>query len=310
MEELVTSLSFDKSFSKKVDAVKKHFFSRGYEYTLSPGEYQSENALEDFLLTRKKGFCEHYASAAAILFRMMGIPARVIAGFQGGEFNPVGKYYLVQGRDAHAWVEIHNPEVGWKRIDPTSWIAPDRVRLGAAGYFLNLERPSIMSEEDFFAQVNNSFFRKLGFAADMYYYELSRRFLGYDYETQKYFFRKMGFEYQRPIKLFMICLGVCFFVVGIMFYYHNRKKKNQLEWEESYSDFLNLLSKKGLDTGRFKGPLTLKNEFIGIYPENSAGKNVFDQYMMLKYGTPGDKNRVKLLLEAVREATHLIKQQV
>jgi transglutaminase-like putative cysteine protease len=87
-------------------------------YTLDlPGE--EADPLANFLFGRKKGHCEYFASAMAIMLRTIGIPSRVINGFHGGEYNDLNGTYIVRGRDAHSWVEAYFPEYGWVTFDPT-----------------------------------------------------------------------------------------------------------------------------------------------------------------------------------------------
>ena len=108
----------------------------GFSYTLAPGPLPSEHALDYFLFSSKKGFCEHYAAAFTSLMRAAGIPARIVVGYQGGELNTWGspKYYTIRQSDAHAWSEVWLEGRGWQREDPTAIIAPDRVSYGAQGY--------------------------------------------------------------------------------------------------------------------------------------------------------------------------------
>ena len=78
----------------------------------------------------RKGFCEHYASAFTVVMRAAGVPARVVTGYQGGEFNPFGGYLIVRQSDAHAWSEVWLDGRGWTRVDPTAAVAPERIRGG------------------------------------------------------------------------------------------------------------------------------------------------------------------------------------
>ncbi|HKD13845.1 MAG TPA: transglutaminaseTgpA domain-containing protein [Candidatus Angelobacter sp.] len=98
-------------------AIEKYL--RGnFEYTLNlPGA--EDDPLANFLFKRKKGHCEYFASSMAIMLRTLGIPARVVNGFRGGEFNEVNHTYVIRGRDAHSWVEAFFPEYGWVTFDPT-----------------------------------------------------------------------------------------------------------------------------------------------------------------------------------------------
>lgn len=105
----------------------------GYEYTLEPGVY-GDNTADEFWFDRKAGFCEHIASSFVVLMRAMGVPARIVTGYQGGEFNQVDGYWIVRQSDAHAWAEIwqagkqnSNISGSWIRVDPTSAVAPQRI---------------------------------------------------------------------------------------------------------------------------------------------------------------------------------------
>ncbi len=98
----------------------------GYRYTLSPGLYGVHTA-DEFWFDRRAGFCEHIASSFVILMRALDIPARVVTGYQGGQLNPVDGYWTVRQSDAHAWAEVWLAGKGWQRIDPTAWVAPDRI---------------------------------------------------------------------------------------------------------------------------------------------------------------------------------------
>jgi len=105
------------------------FRTQGLEYTLEPG-VTSIDSVDTTLFDSKRGFCGHFASAYANLMRAAGVPARVVTGYLGGEWNPVGGYYLVRQSEAHAWTEVWLDERGWTRIDPTAVVAPERLQRG------------------------------------------------------------------------------------------------------------------------------------------------------------------------------------
>jgi protein-glutamine gamma-glutamyltransferase len=86
--------------------------------------------VDDFLFRTREGFCGHYASAFVTLMRDAGLPARVVTGYLGGEWNPIGGYFLVHQSDAHAWAEVWLTGRGWTRVDPTAVVAPERLRRG------------------------------------------------------------------------------------------------------------------------------------------------------------------------------------
>ncbi|MBC8025497.1 MAG: DUF3488 domain-containing transglutaminase family protein [Steroidobacteraceae bacterium] len=116
----------DAEFSR---AVLQWFQAQGLEYTLEPGT-TSLDSVDTTLFDTKKGFCAHFASAYATMMRAAGVPARIVTGYLGGEWNPVGGYLLVRQSEAHAWTEIWLDGRGWTRIDPTAVVAPERLQRG------------------------------------------------------------------------------------------------------------------------------------------------------------------------------------
>ena len=114
-----------------ITAVLNHFRRGGFRYTLEPPRL-GRDSVDDLLFVTRLGFCEHYASAFVVLMRALGIPARVVTGYQGGDINPVDGYLTVYQRDAHAWAEAWLPGQGWTRVDPTSVVSPMRIERGEA----------------------------------------------------------------------------------------------------------------------------------------------------------------------------------
>jgi transglutaminase-like putative cysteine protease len=113
-----------------VDRVLDKFNREAYVYTLKPGVQSGRDQIDQFMFQSLRGFCEHYASAFVFMMRAAGVPARVVAGYQGGEINPVNKTVIVHQFDAHAWAEVWIPDKGWVRVDPTAAVSPLRVEMG------------------------------------------------------------------------------------------------------------------------------------------------------------------------------------
>lgn len=115
-------------------AVLQHVRSNDYLYTLSPGRYgqSSPHVIDEFWLDRRMGFCEHFASAFVVVMRAMGVPARIVTGFQGWDAEPQDGYLIVRNANAHAWAEFWVDGRGWLRGDPTAAVAPNRVIRGLA----------------------------------------------------------------------------------------------------------------------------------------------------------------------------------
>ena len=112
-----------------IAALLQKFREEEYFYTLEPPRLDLDS-VDDFLFNTRRGFCEHFASAFTMLARAAGIPARVVAGYQGGEFNPISGYFIVRQSDAHAWSEVWLGGRGWVRVDPTAAVAPERIESG------------------------------------------------------------------------------------------------------------------------------------------------------------------------------------
>src|SRR5262249_8054876 len=129
VRELAQSWTAQNSNPRSITNNALQFFrTQGFRYSLSPGEYR-KNDLDQFLFHRRIGFCEHYAASFATLMRLAGIPARVVVGYLGGEYNDLGHFVLVRQADTHAWCEVWFPDSGWTRVDPTTAVAPGRASL-------------------------------------------------------------------------------------------------------------------------------------------------------------------------------------
>ena len=136
---------------EKANAIQS-FLIHNFRYSLDAPLAELDHPLEEFLFTRKTGYCEHYATAMVMMLRAVDIPARLVTGFHATEWNEYGNYYVVRQQDAHAWVEVHLPHSGWITMDPTppaidsvtsgspAWIAlgrmMDTVRLQWSRFFV------------------------------------------------------------------------------------------------------------------------------------------------------------------------------
>jgi protein-glutamine gamma-glutamyltransferase len=90
-----------------------------YQYTLDLQEVEHGDPVCDFLFNVKAGHCEYFASAMVLLLRTRGIPARLVNGFQMGEYSELADAYTVRQADAHSWVEAYFPKSKWVAFDPT-----------------------------------------------------------------------------------------------------------------------------------------------------------------------------------------------
>jgi transglutaminase-like putative cysteine protease len=102
----------------KARAIER-YLRRNYGYTLHLLSNTVPDPLANFLFERRKGHCEYFASAMAVMLRTVGIPSRVVTGFTSGVFNPLTGWQVVRASDAHSWVEAWIPGRGWMTYDPT-----------------------------------------------------------------------------------------------------------------------------------------------------------------------------------------------
>jgi hypothetical protein len=164
-----------------------YFNREEFFYTLEP-PLLGTHGVDEFLFTTRQGFCEHYASAFVFLMRAAGVPARVVTGYLGGEYNEIGNYYIVRQSDAHAWAEVWLKGQGWVRVDPTGVIAPDRVERSLS---------SALSDNaalPFMARNPPQWMRNLRLNWDTLSNRWNQWVLGYDNETQFAFLTRLGME--------------------------------------------------------------------------------------------------------------------
>lgn len=116
--------------SERLQALKSWFGQQRLQYSLTPPVLAGE-MVDGFLYGSRQGFCEHFAGAFVFMARAAGLPARVVVGFQGGEFNPGGNFWQVRSSDAHAWAEVWlASRQSWQRVDPTALAVPARLTQG------------------------------------------------------------------------------------------------------------------------------------------------------------------------------------
>ncbi|AYO54737.1 transglutaminase family protein [Acinetobacter wuhouensis] len=192
-------------------------------YTLSPGTL-GNNRIDAFLFQSKQGFCEHYASSFVMLMRYVGIPARVVTGYQGGELAPDGQSWEVRQLDAHAWAEVYQ-DGQWHRIDPTAIIAPMRLNQGMQ----NMMRDNSAIFGD--ATYSNlrlqqlSVLRTLRIWSDYASYQWQSKVVGYDADKQNSWMKKLGLDssYSYGLVLIFGILGLLAVYWGISKFYHRQQ---------------------------------------------------------------------------------------
>jgi transglutaminase-like putative cysteine protease len=174
-----------------VQAVLSMFNQQDFVYTLQPPLLEGDDLMDEFLFDTRRGFCEHYAYAFTVMMRAADVPARVVAGYQGGEVNPVNRTVIVHQFDAHAWAEVWLEGEGWRRVDPTAAVSPDRIEWGleqamqTEGSFLSGSPLSPLRFR------NILWFNQIRLRYDALVYTWQRFVLGYDRDNQYDFLNQL-----------------------------------------------------------------------------------------------------------------------
>lgn len=167
-----------------IQSIERWINQTNFRYTLSPPRLHN-NRIDEFLFETKAGFCEHYSSSFTFMLRAAGIPARVVAGYQGGEPSRNGNVWEVRQMDAHAWTEVWLEGQGWVRVDPTAFVAPERVEQGMDA--LTQARGATMFGDGAGAQISYQQYQMLQTLrrlSDQASYYWQKDVVGYDQDKQ------------------------------------------------------------------------------------------------------------------------------
>src|SRR5262245_6729708 len=190
------------------------FSTERFFYTLEPPTL-GQDMVDEFLFDTRRGFCEHYSSAFTVLMRAAGIPARVVVGYQGGELNEVGGYYVVRQADAHAWSEVWLAGRGWVRVDPTAAVAPERIEVGVAGAVAAAELPDFLRRSGLSTLAELRL--RLDVAWDYVNVAWDRWVIGFNPERQFELLARFGLgDWQRMILALTVTITALMGVVGLL----------------------------------------------------------------------------------------------
>lgn len=261
----------------------EHFRREPFVYTLSP-PLLGRDPVDAFLFEARAGFCEHFAAAFTVLMRAAGVPARVVAGYLGGEENPLGGYLLVVQADAHAWSEVWLEGRGWVRVDPTTAVAPERIErpilrvLGPGGVPVRFAFPD---SGPLAAGV-----RWARAAWDATGHGWNRWVLGYDYFRQRDLMERLGYRgatWRGLSAGLAAAAGV--FLVALAFALA-RRGAGALEPPEvrAYRRFCRRLDRTGVPRRPHEGPRALGSRIAQERPDLAdAARAVTEPYQRLRY---------------------------
>jgi len=286
VRDLAHSLTVQNPNSRGVVNNALQFFrTQGFTYSLTPGEYAD---LDEFLFRRRVGFCEHYAASFATLMRLAGIPARVVVGYLGGEYNDLGRFFLVRQSDTHAWCEVWLPEHGWTRVDPTSAVAPGRASFNLTSFLETRIASGQMGARGntFIARLlRSAVFTNVRFTWQTLSYEWDTRLLAFDADVQDVLLTSMGIASRGPVFLILEILLVAIALLAIYFAWMQRRTRSRVDRVKAlYQYFCRKTARLGVPRDPYEGPLDFALRAAQLLPnESSRIRQIADTYILLRY---------------------------
>jgi protein-glutamine gamma-glutamyltransferase len=268
-----------------VNAALQFFRTQGFSYSLTPGQYDN---LEEFLFRRRVGFCEHYATSFATLMRLAGIPARVVVGYLGGEYNDLGHFFLVRQADTHAWCEVWLPENGWTRVDPTSTVAPGRASLDFTSFLETRIASGQMGSRSnaFIAQLlRSAVLTNVRFIWQTLSYEWDTHLLAFDADVQDVLLTSMGIASRGPVFLVVEILLVAIALLAIYFVWMQLRTRSRVDRVKAlYEYFCRKTARLGVPRDPCEGPLDFARRAAQSLPnESNRIRQIADTYILLRY---------------------------
>lgn len=257
-----------------VDRAYRLFSQDPFRYTLD-APVLGEHTVDEFLFESRAGFCEHYASAFAVMMRMAGIPARVVTGYMGGYYNPLGEYLLVRQSDAHAWTEVWLEGPGWTAVDPTAAVSPARIDRGSLGA---VPEPRFWMDVPWLRDMKNS--------ADIVQQRWNDWVIEYGARQQESLLAPLGLGSLTPASLVLtlvLTLGLLgLIVVPLVLRIKGPAEKDPAR--RAWLRFLRTLNGMGYSASLSRGPLELATDAAACFPENREGiLSVSELYARSRY---------------------------
>lgn len=280
------------------DAALTMFRNEAFFYTLRP-PLLGQHAVDEFLFTTRRGFCEHYASAFVFLMRAAGVPARVVAGYQGGEMNPVDGFLTVRQSDAHAWAEIWLAGQGWVRVDPTAAVAPSRVEQGISAALAAGEPLPMLAriDIDWLLRIRNRWE-----AANNAW---NQWVLGYNPQRQREVLSRLGFrepDWRSMTAALAVLCGAALLIITLWSLY---QRKTLDPAQRAWRRYCTRLGAYGISRAEWEGPLEFAARVARERPDLAAlTEEAAKHYADLRYGT-GSKTQLRQL----RECSHRLPQR-
>lgn len=281
--------------ARRVEAALDMFREQPFRYTLNPPLLAETDPMDDFLFRTRAGFCEHYAAAFVYLMRLAGVPARVVTGYQGGDYNHHGDYVIVRQSDAHAWAEVWLDEAGWVRIDPTGAISPERVDRGL--------HAALDSGVGFMARREQGWVRELVLTLDRIDNWWTEWVLGYGPETQRQVLSSMtGVDVDWRQMVYGMVAGVAGFMLAFAGLWSVRQWRARDDAPgRAWRRFCARLAGAGLARYPHEGPMDYAERVSRARPELArAAQDIATRYARLRFGPRPDAGETARLARRVQ----------
>jgi protein-glutamine gamma-glutamyltransferase len=269
-----------------IERAMAYLRSQPFQYTLTPPALGAQ-PVDEFLFETREGFCEHYASALTVLLRAAGLPARIVMGYQGGELNGIGGYYIVRQSDAHAWTEVWLADAGWVRVDAVAAVAPERVALGFDG----------VAGEAAAAALRTGWGRQAVFFWDAVETRWQAWIIGYGPELQRALLESLGFDNLRRAQRSAVLLGLAVtttvaLLLGLSLYLSWRRRRRTAIDAAAlcFASFVRQLQRHEVQTrAPSEGPRAYAERAADALPHAAARiRGVAELYLRARYEPDAD----------------------
>jgi len=287
---------FSSSERAYVEAVLQRFRDEDYFYTTQPPPIQDAHTVDAFLFDTRRGFCEHYASAFAVMMRAAGLPARVVTGYLGGTVNPVGNYLVVRQAEAHAWNEVWLRGEGWVRVDPTAAVSPSRVLAGIAASVPEADPLPLL------VRGNVPLLSRAGFALDAVTNAWNQWVLSYNAQRQRSLLQGIGLDAPDWQTLSLLMVGatsLAALLIGALLLRPGRSGRRDADamlWDR----LSHRLARVGIGRAPGEGPRDYARRIGAARPALAeAVSRIAQDYVDLRYGpglAPAEQRRRRRVL--------------
>ncbi|MCB1802158.1 MAG: DUF3488 domain-containing transglutaminase family protein [Gammaproteobacteria bacterium] len=275
------------------------FRQQPFVYTLAPGQLGND-PVDQFLFDTQRGFCEHYASGFVTLMRAAGVPARIVIGYQGGEFNPRAGHWIVRQSDAHAWAEIWLAGSGWSRFDPTAAVAPERIERSINNSVAG-EGAAIVYRGDGDGMFSD-LLRNVEWIADAVDLGWHRWVIGFSAERQSNLLQMLGLGELRGLGLAIALLIGAALAAGLAYLVMRwRQPKIRDPLPRMWQRFVVKLRRAGITVHNWQGADTVCSLAMQRFPGASDQLVAINRlYVQLRYGRRRDPRQMQSLQQRIR----------